>query len=77
METVIEGLLIDYNSLYIYVTDTNILMIIYEEFEDTNVVIRTRTSKKNRQHKDRKIKDKSDKQRSIKHTQTCVPYIRC
>jgi hypothetical protein len=28
MQTVIEGLLIDYNSLYIYVADTNMLMII-------------------------------------------------
>ena len=39
----------------------------YEEFEDTKVVIRIRTSKKNRQHNGKK-KDKRDKQRSTKHT---------
>ena len=37
----------------------------YEEFEDTKGVIRMRISKKNRQHRVQK-----DKQRSTKHTYT-------
>ena len=42
-------------------------MFSQEEFEDTNGVIRIRTSKKNRQYNDQ-IKGKKDKQRATKHT---------
>jgi hypothetical protein len=40
----------------------------WEEFEDTKGVIRTRISKKNRQHNGQKKKYKKDKQWSTKHT---------
>jgi hypothetical protein len=39
-----------------------------EELEDTKGVIRSRKSKKDKQHNDQK-KGQKDKQRSIKHTQ--------
>jgi hypothetical protein len=43
--------------------------------DDTKEVIRCRKSKKNRQHNDQKIKDKKDKQWSIKHRILNVGHI--
>jgi hypothetical protein len=46
-----------------------------EELEDTKGVIRSRKSKKDKQHQWQKEKGEKDKQRSIKHTHKTITRV--
>ena len=51
------------------------VLIMLEELEDTKGVIRSRKSKKDKQHQWQKEKGEKDKQRSIKHTHKTITRV--